>query len=67
MKKYYVVTGIDRESGAREIINGFYSRADALEEADCHRHTHKKIMVQIIVDTPAAYVDLVHQLQREAA
>jgi hypothetical protein len=67
MKKYYVVTGVDRENGAREILNGFYSRADALEEADCHRHTHKKIVVQVIMDTPAAYTDLVQQLQREAA
>lgn len=67
MRKYYVVTGVWRENNIREIINGFYSRADALEEADCHKHTHKKIMVQIITDTPGAYMDLVHQLQKEAA
>ena len=67
MKKYYVVTGIDRESGAREIINGFYARCDAFEEAGCHKHTHKALRIQIIADTPAAYTELVQQLQQEAA
>lgn len=66
MKKYYVVTGVWRENNIREIINGFYARREALNEAGYHRHTHKSIRIRIITDTPGALDELVHQLQAEA-
>ena len=58
MSNYYVVTGIWRESGDREMINGFFSRRDALEEAFCHKHTHSKIRIVRIEDTAQAMADL---------
>jgi len=56
---YYVVTGVWRESGDREIINGFYSRRDAMEEAFCHKHTHSKILISKIEHTAQAMADLI--------
>ena len=58
MSNYYVVTGIWRESGDREMINGFYSRREAMEEAFHHKYTHSKIRVVKIDDTAAAMADL---------
>jgi hypothetical protein len=57
-KPYYVVTGIWRESRYREMINGFYSRREAMEESFCHKHTHSKILIVKIDDTPEAMADL---------
>jgi hypothetical protein len=54
-KPYYIVIGIWRDTGEPEVINGFYSRAEAVEEAACHKHTHRKLRVERIIDTPEAY------------
>lgn len=56
---YYVVTGIWRETGEREVINGFYSSREAMEEAFCHKHTHSKILISKIDDTAEAMADLI--------
>jgi hypothetical protein len=66
-KTYYVVIGIWRETGEPEVINGFYSRADAVEEAACHKHTHRKIRVVRTVDTTEAYWRIVRQTFAEVA
>jgi hypothetical protein len=66
-KAYYVVIGIWRETGEPEVINGFYSRADAVEEAACHKHTHRKIRVVRTVDTTEAYWRIVRQTFAEVA
>jgi hypothetical protein len=58
MRPYHVVTGIWRESGDREMINGFYSRREAMEEAFCHKHTHSKIRIVRIEDSAQAMADL---------
>jgi hypothetical protein len=58
MTKYYVVTGVWRETGEREAINGFYARRDALKEAFCHKHTHSKLLIIRIEDTAQAMADL---------
>ena len=54
-RPYYIVIGIWRDTGEPEVINGFYSRAEAVEEAGCHKHTHRKLRVERITDTPEAY------------
>ena len=61
--KYYVVVGVFVEDNLPEIINGFYSRNDALEEADCHKHTHKKLKVIRIDDTREAMDNLIVELR----
>ncbi len=61
-KAYYVVIGIWLESGEPEVINGFYSRREACEEAACHRHTHKTLRVVRILDTQEAMRDLIASL-----
>ena len=64
--KYYVVVGVWRESGEQGIINGFYSRNDALEEKDCYRHEYKKLRVIPIDDTREAMDNLIVDLLRES-
>jgi hypothetical protein len=44
------------------VINGFYSRREACEEAACHRHTHKTLRVVRIVDTMQAMRELIASL-----
>jgi hypothetical protein len=61
--KYYVVVGVWRESGEQEVINGFYSRKDALEEKDCHKHEYKKLRVIPIDDTAEAMGRLIVELR----
>ena len=61
--KYYVVVGIPREDNLPEIINGFYSRSDALEEKDCYRHEYKKLRVIPIDDTREAMDNLIVELR----
>ena len=61
-RPYYVVIGIWLESGEPEVINGFYSRREACEEAACHRHTHKTLRVVRIVDTMQAMRELIASL-----
>jgi hypothetical protein len=64
--KYYVVVGVWRESGEQGIINGFYSRKDALEEKDCNRNEYKKLRVIPIDDTREAMDNLIVDLLRES-
>ncbi len=64
--KYYVVVGIPRGDNLPEIINGFYQRKDALEEKDCHKHTHKKLKVIRIDDTAEAMGRLIAELRESA-
>jgi len=59
MSNYYVVTGIWRETGEREAINGFYSRREAMEEALCHKHKHRKLLISKIDDTAEAMTALI--------
>jgi hypothetical protein len=66
-KTYYIVIGIWRETNEPEVINGFYSRADAVEEASCHKHTHRKLRVVRTVDTNDAYWRAVRQTFAEVA
>jgi hypothetical protein len=61
--KYYVVVGVFVEDYLPEIINGFYSRKEALEEVDCHKHTHKKLKVIRIDDSAEAMGRLVVELR----
>ena len=61
--KYYVVVGVWRESGEQEVINGFYSRKDALEEKDCNRNEYKKLRVIPIDDTAEAMGRLIVELR----
>jgi hypothetical protein len=62
MNKYYVVVGVCRYSGTQEIINGFYTRAEAVEEAACNKHTHKCLRVVAIEDNLEAMNALIQQL-----
>lgn len=62
MNKYYVVVGVCRYSSTQEIINGFYTRAEAVEEAACNKHTHKCLRVVPIDDTLEAMNALITQL-----
>jgi hypothetical protein len=66
--KYYVVVGVAREdnpSEAAEIINGFYSRKDAIEEKECHKHSYKKLrVVPLAEDTQEAYNGFIEALSR---
>ena len=64
--KYYVVVGVWRESGEQELINGFYSRKDALEEKDCNRHQYKKLRVIPIEYTAEAMGRLIVDLRESA-
>ena len=61
--KYYVVVGVSREDNLPEIINGFYSRKDALEEKYCYRHEYKKLKVIPIDDTAEAMGQLIIELR----
>jgi hypothetical protein len=61
--KYYVVVGVPREDNLPEIINGFYSRKDALEEKDCYKHEYKKLRVVPIDDTAEAMGRLIVELR----
>jgi hypothetical protein len=61
--KYYVVVGVPRGDNLPEIINGFYSRNDALEEKDCYRHEYKKLRVIPIDDTHEAMDNLIVELR----
>lgn len=64
MNKYYVVVGVCRYAGGQEIINGFYTRAEAAEEAACNKHTHKCLRVVAIEDTVEAMNELIRNLKR---
>jgi hypothetical protein len=61
--KYYVVVAVWRETGEQEVINGFYSRKDALEEKDCYKHEYKKLRVIPIDDTAEAMGRLIAELR----
>ncbi len=64
--KYYVVVGApvgDGEDYLPEIINGFYSRKDALEEKYWCKDTHKKLRVIPIDDTAEAMGRLIVELR----
>lgn len=64
--KYYVVVGVLRGDNLPEIINGFYSRKDALEEKDCNKHQYKKLRVIPIDDTREAMDSLIVGLRGSA-
>ena len=69
--KYYVVVGLWRwgeheGNRAQEIINGFYSRKDAVEEAICSRGDYKQVQIFTIDDTAEAMGRLIVGLRESA-
>ena len=69
--KYYVVAGVWRwgeyeGKGVQEIINGFYTRKEAVEEVICLRGDYKKVQIFTIEDTREAWDSLKVELQKGA-